>query len=253
LKHKQQFNALQESLYQILSKRTSSKPEDTDDIIRIVNELVDFEKKIAKDSETFEEMDKILRGKQTNLVGAGNNGNSDGGKDCGRLLFEKIVSHFMSLFDVPKADSVLPAMNRVYSRYNELINFYRALLQEMRLESDCSTTRTLTAVKHKFGSEKWKPGNPGGASLAAQAHREIFNFDSDEDHDPAAHPQQHGHSNVVSTTNTKVNKLTERRRSGNNNNNSLKANKHEIAAVDMDSESDHRHLVDCLSSDGDEW
>ena len=59
----------------------------------------------------------------------------------------QVVKHFQDLFDVPKIEHVLPCMNRLFSRHNELVNFYRALLQELRLESDCSTSRVLTTLK----------------------------------------------------------------------------------------------------------
>ena len=39
----------------------------------------------------------------------------------------KIVQHFMQLFDVRTAEGVLPAMNNTFGRLHELKNFYSSL------------------------------------------------------------------------------------------------------------------------------
>eukprot|EP00397_Hematodinium_sp_SG-2012_P023273 GEMP01024170.1.p1 GENE.GEMP01024170.1~~GEMP01024170.1.p1 ORF type:complete len:493 (+),score=109.93 GEMP01024170.1:141-1619(+) len=146
-KEQQEWLQFHEDAKKILgdTRRAVDTPGEMIDEIRA---LKDFQTKVAAGKEAYSIVDKDMKGNPTEL--------------CYRL-----IRHFMQLFDVRDMEGVLPSMNVVFGRLNELRNFWKSLCVELGLDS---TTSPITVVKRV--SAVWRPLGVGqGTASHPESHR----------------------------------------------------------------------------------
>jgi len=94
------------------------------DILQEVQNLRTFRDKVSEGKAAYLTLDTTVQSKPKELC-------------------YSLIRHWMQLFDVRDMEGVLPCMNMVFGKYNELRNFWKSLCVELRLDSSTSMTMVL--------------------------------------------------------------------------------------------------------------
>ncbi|CAL1536754.1 unnamed protein product [Lymnaea stagnalis] len=113
----------------------------------VINELLDkvvpWLKARMNQDHSVEEMVELL---ERVIHAEKNEGKKVMMEDVSRTTLEHIVSHFQTLFDIPKISGVFPRMNEIYRVLGESKNVMNTLKSLLGLEADIHTSALVDAV-----------------------------------------------------------------------------------------------------------